>query len=50
LEDIEQYPQIANSIQVKHYLNETRADLKHMVRVVGIKNILMTHLSFIAAS
>lgn len=47
LEDIEQYHQIAGSIQVKTYLHETRADLKHMMRIANIRPILLTHISFI---
>ncbi|CAD8147536.1 unnamed protein product [Paramecium pentaurelia] len=48
LEDIEQYPQISTSIQVKHYLNETRKDLTHMVKIVHIKSTLPSHISYIA--
>jgi WASH complex subunit strumpellin len=50
LEDIEQYHQIANSIQIKHYLDETRNELRHMIRIVNVHKDLLTHIALISVN
>jgi WASH complex subunit strumpellin len=48
LEDIEQYQQISQNIQVKTYLHESRFDLKHMVRLVHVKKSVLGHIALIS--
>ena len=48
LEDIEQYYQISNNLQIKAYLMETRMNLKHMIRTVNIKKQVLIHLAQIS--
>ena len=48
LEDVEQYHQIANNLQIKQYLSDTRANLRHMVRTVHIKKPVLANLALIS--
>jgi WASH complex subunit strumpellin len=48
LEDIEEYNQVGSRIQVKTYLQDTRRDLDHMVKIVNIKNSTLTHIEIIS--
>ncbi|EGR32385.1 hypothetical protein IMG5_084740, partial [Ichthyophthirius multifiliis] len=48
LEDIEQYDQVSRSIQIKQYLYDTRKDLKHMMRIVNLKEEYLTNISLIS--
>lgn len=47
LEDIEEYPQVGSKIQVRTYLQDTRNDLDHMMKVVNIKRSTLTHIDVI---
>ena len=47
LEDIEEYPQINQSIQIRQYLHDTRKDLDHMVKIVNIKKSTITFIDII---
>ncbi len=44
LEDIEEYHQVNSKIQVKTYLQDTRNDLDHMVKLVNIKRSTLSHI------
>ena len=48
LEDIEEYNQVGSRIQVKTYLQDTRNDLDHMVKVVTIKKSTLAHIEIIS--
>lgn len=48
LEDIEEYQQVNSKIQVKTYLQDTRNDLNHMVRIVNIKKSTLVHIEIIS--
>lgn len=48
LEDIEQYNQINSNLQIKAYLYETRANLKHMARTTLIKKQVLINLAQIS--
>jgi WASH complex subunit strumpellin len=48
LEDIEEYNQVGSKIQVKTYLQDTRNDLDHMVKVVNIKKSTLSHIEIIS--
>lgn len=50
LEDIEQYHQINNNLQIKAYLYETRANLKHMARSTAIKKQVLINLAQISVN
>lgn len=48
LEDIEEYHQVNSKIQVKTYLQDTRNDLDHMVKLVNIKRSTLSHIQIIS--
>lgn len=48
MDDVEQYHQIANNMQIKQYLLETKLNLKHMVRTVHIKKQVLSNLALIS--
>ena len=48
LEDIEEYNQVGSRIQVKSYLQDTRNDLNHMVKIVNIKKTTLAHIEIIS--
>jgi len=48
LEDVEQFQQISDNLQIKSYLFETRQCLKHMVRTVQIRNQVLINLAQIS--
>jgi WASH complex subunit strumpellin len=45
LEDVEQFQQIGNNLQIKSYLQESRQNLKHMMTTVNIKKQILVHLA-----
>eukprot|EP00825_Cyclidium_porcatum_P009656 TRINITY_DN14930_c0_g1_i1.p1 TRINITY_DN14930_c0_g1~~TRINITY_DN14930_c0_g1_i1.p1 ORF type:complete len:608 (-),score=99.24 TRINITY_DN14930_c0_g1_i1:421-2244(-) len=47
LENIEQYHQIDQNQSIKYYLEETRKDLKHMMKIVAVQNNLTTYFSIV---
>lgn len=48
LNDIEQYQQISSSIQIKQYLQDTKNDLDHMIKLANIKRLHITAIEIIS--
>lgn len=48
LSDVEEYHHIQKSQPIRHYLSETRKDLKQMIRVSNIQVEILTHISLIS--
>jgi WASH complex subunit strumpellin len=42
LDDIENYHHISSNYVVRHYLSESRKDLKHMVKISNVQNEILT--------
>ena len=50
LEDVEQFHQISDNLQIKSYLFETRLSFKHMIRTVQIRRQVLVNLAQISVS
>lgn len=48
LEDVEQLHSIASNLQIKSYLAESRANLKHMIATVNIRKQVLVNLAKIS--
>lgn len=47
LEDVEKYHQVSSNLQIKQFLMETRDKLKHMIKIVNIRQQVIQHLALI---
>jgi WASH complex subunit strumpellin len=48
LEDVEIYQPIEQNVQIRHYIDETKNYLRHMVRIVNVKKSVLISISFIS--